>query len=57
MYDPDKRRLMEVTDPERDLFACMRGEYGPGWYMLSWVGGLTLPTLIVLGLISVVMAD
>jgi hypothetical protein len=33
----------------------MRGEYGVGWYALAWVGGLTLPTLIVLGFITIVL--
>lgn len=55
MYDSEKHRRSETTDPERDLLACMRGEYGPGWYLLGWVGGLTLPTLIILGVISVVV--
>jgi hypothetical protein len=40
---------MEVTDPNRDLFSCMRGEHGARWYLLAWAGGLTLPTLIVTG--------
>lgn len=57
MDDPDERRLTHVTDPDRDLLACMRGEHGPAWYMLAWAGGLALPTLIVLGLISVVVAE
>ena len=44
MYEPDKPRVMEVTDPSRDLFSCMRGEHGVGWYVLAWAGGLALPT-------------
>jgi hypothetical protein len=39
--------LMEVTDPDRTLLACMRREYGLGWYALAWVGALTLPTLLI----------
>jgi hypothetical protein len=54
VHDPDKPRLMQVTDPDRDLFSCMRGERGLVWYLLAWTGGLTLPTLLVIGLIAVV---
>jgi hypothetical protein len=54
VHDPDKPRLMEVTDPDRDLFSCMRGGRGLVWYLLAWTGGLTLPTLLVIGLIAVV---
>ena len=25
MYGPDKPRMREVTDPNRNLFSCMRG--------------------------------
>jgi hypothetical protein len=56
VYDPDKPRLMEVTDPERDLLSCMRGDHGLVWYVLGWVGGLTLPTLMVIGLVTIVAA-
>jgi hypothetical protein len=45
--------MMEVTDPNRDLFSCMRGEHGVGCYVLAWIGGLTLPTLIVIGFLSI----
>jgi hypothetical protein len=55
MHDPDKPRLFEVTDPERDLLSCMRGEHGLVWYLLGWSGGLTLPTLGVVGLILVIV--
>jgi hypothetical protein len=44
-----------VTDPERDLFSCKRGEHGLAWYVLGWLGGLTLPALLALGLISIVL--
>ena len=54
MHAPDMPRLMEVTDPERDLFSCMRGEHGLSWYLLAWTGGLTLPTLLVIGLATLV---
>jgi hypothetical protein len=47
-------RLMEVTDPDRDLFSCMRGEYGFLWYALSWMGALTLPTLAIVAVLTVV---
>jgi hypothetical protein len=47
---------MEVTDPNRDLFSCMRGEHGARWYLLAWAGGLTLPTLIVTGFLSIVLS-
>jgi hypothetical protein len=33
VYEPDKPRMMEVTDPNRDLFSCMRGEHGVGCYV------------------------
>lgn len=56
MYEPDKPRMMEVTDPNRDLFSCMRGEHGVGCYVLAWIGGLTLPTLIVIGFLSIVLS-
>jgi hypothetical protein len=46
-------RLMEVTDPDRDLFSCMRGEYGFVWYALSWVGVLTLTTLAIVAAVTV----
>jgi hypothetical protein len=45
---------MEVTDPSRDLFWCMRGEHGARRYLLAWAAGLTLPTLIVTGFLSIV---
>jgi hypothetical protein len=51
-----KPRVMEVTDPNRDLFSCMRGEHGVSWYVLASPGGLTLPTLIVTGFLSIVLS-
>jgi hypothetical protein len=48
-------RLMELTDPEHCLFSCTRGEHGLGWYVLAWVGGLTLLTLLIASLISIVL--
>lgn len=56
MYEPDKPRVMQVTDPNRDLFSCMRGEHGAGWYVLAWAGGLTLPTLITTGFLPIVLS-
>jgi hypothetical protein len=35
VYEPDKPSMMEVTDPNRDLLSCMRGEHGVGWYVLA----------------------
>jgi hypothetical protein len=47
---------MEVTDPNRDLFSCMRGEHGARWCLVAWAAGLTLPTLIVTGFLSIVLS-
>lgn len=43
-----------VTEPERGVLSCMIGEFGLVWYVLAWIGGLTLPMLLVVGFISVV---
>ena len=56
MYEPDKPRVMGVTDPNRDLSSCMKGEHGAGWYVLAWAGGLALPTLIAIGFLSIVLS-
>ena len=46
---------MEVADPNRDLSSCMRGEHGARWYLLAWAAGLTRPTLIATGFLSIVL--
>jgi hypothetical protein len=56
VYEPDKPRAMGVTDPNRDLSSCMKGEHGAGWYVLAWAGGLALPTLIAIGFLSIVLS-
>jgi hypothetical protein len=56
VYDPDKPRLTEVTHAERDLPSCMRGDHGLVRYVLGWVGGLRLPTPMVIGLVTVLVA-
>jgi hypothetical protein len=56
VYEPDKPRMLEVTDPDRGLFSCMRGEHGVGWYVLAWAGGFTLPTLVAIGFLSIVLS-
>ena len=53
MRADDKHRLMEVTNPDRGLVSCTKGEHGLGWYVLAWVGGLTPPTLLVAAFISI----
>ena len=47
---------MEVTDAEWGLLSWMRGDHGRVWYVLGWVGGMTLPTLMVIGLVTVLVA-
>jgi hypothetical protein len=34
----------------------MSGEHGLAWYVLARVGGLTLATLAVVGLVSILLA-
>ena len=55
MYEPDKPRMMEVTDPNRGLFSCMRGEHGVGCYVPGG-SAVTLPTLIVIGFLSIILS-
>jgi hypothetical protein len=54
MHNGHKPYLMEVTDPDRGLLACMRGDYGFGWYALSWIGALTLGMLHVVMLATLI---
>jgi hypothetical protein len=49
-------RIMEVSEPNRDLLSCMKGEWGFGWYVSAWIAALTLPMLAVAALITVVAA-
>ena len=53
MYERDKPRMMEVTDPNRDLFSCMRGEH----HQIVEAGGEGDRVRLSTGLMQLVAVD